>query len=120
MYQMRCTCNKPLAHLNPAYEGLLASGVSIQEALDNIGLTRYCCRVTMMSPVDVFVNPKPDRELIDGMKEATRVAEVEKISTRLAPIDPVKVPVMGNIASMINVGSDMMVPVLSGRKYDAV
>ena len=52
---MRCfSCNKPVAHLWEKYNELIKSGKSPKEALDEIGLTRYCCRALFLGHVDLL------------------------------------------------------------------
>ena len=51
---VRCiTCGKVLANKSEKYQALLEKGVSIQEALNEIGLTRPCCRIRMQNPFKV-------------------------------------------------------------------
>ena len=42
---IRCmSCGKPIAHLWKKYQELLKSGKTPKQALDELGLERYCCR----------------------------------------------------------------------------
>jgi len=55
MIPVRCfTCGKPIAHLWAKYKELVSKGVKPAEALDKIGLTRYCCRAIMISHVELI------------------------------------------------------------------
>jgi len=52
---VRCfTCGKPIAHLYEKYKKLISEGKTIKEALDEIGLERYCCRAIMMGSIDLI------------------------------------------------------------------
>lgn len=52
---LRCyTCGKVLADKFNHYRELVDSGMSIDKALDAIGLSRYCCRVRMLAPIKVL------------------------------------------------------------------
>lgn len=49
---VRCiTCGKILANKWEDYQRMLEQGVSIEKALDELGLNRYCCRIRMMNPI---------------------------------------------------------------------
>jgi len=50
---IRCfSCGKPVGSLWEEYKTLLEDGVEVKEALDKLGLKRFCCRGTVMSHVD--------------------------------------------------------------------
>jgi len=58
---VRCiTCNKVLGHYWQRYQRLLDQGVSIQDALDQLGLNRYCCRMRMMNPAKIVSSQPMD------------------------------------------------------------
>ncbi|GBF08704.1 DNA-directed RNA polymerase subunit N [Aeropyrum pernix] len=49
---VRCfTCGRPLGHLWPRFRELVASGKTPGEALDELGVDRYCCRRTLFTSV---------------------------------------------------------------------
>ncbi len=49
---IRCfSCGKVIGDKWEAYEEMLKSGKSIKEALDELGLERFCCRGAIMSHV---------------------------------------------------------------------
>ena len=51
---IRCLeCGKPIAHLWNSYQTLLGNRVKPEQALTQLGLTRYCCRMWMQSPFKV-------------------------------------------------------------------
>lgn len=53
---VRCySCGKVTGNKWEPYQKLLSEGVSIKDALDQLGLTRMCCRRTLMCHVDLFV-----------------------------------------------------------------
>jgi DNA-directed RNA polymerase subunit N (RpoN/RPB10) len=50
---VRCfSCGKVIGSLYEEYEKLLKEGKSVKEALDILGLERYCCRATLMTHVN--------------------------------------------------------------------
>ncbi len=50
---VRCfSCGKPIGNLWGEYNKLLADNKSVKEALDKIGLKRFCCRSAIMSHVE--------------------------------------------------------------------
>lgn len=50
---VRCfSCGKVIANKYEKYLELLQSGKTIYEALNTLGLTRYCCRQILMTYVD--------------------------------------------------------------------
>jgi DNA-directed RNA polymerase subunit N (RpoN/RPB10) len=52
MIPMRCySCGKPISHLWEPYKELVKQ-MSPQEALDKLGLKRYCCRAIFLGTVD--------------------------------------------------------------------
>ena len=51
---VRCiTCGKVLANKWESYQKMLEEGISIEEALNTLGLRRPCCRIRMMNPIKV-------------------------------------------------------------------
>lgn len=74
-YVVRCkTCNTPLAHLAQTYEDLLASGLTIEQALNNLGLDMPHCRAAMMNPTYVNFNME-NRDVVEGVRTAESVEE---------------------------------------------
>ena len=66
LYLVRCiTCNNSLGHLKWTYETLLSTGQTIEEALNGIGLSNYCCRMCMMNPIICTYNME-NRQAIEG------------------------------------------------------
>ena len=54
---VRCIgCGYPISWKWNQYQELLGSGVSPEEALNQVGLTRYCCRMWMQSPFKIPVH----------------------------------------------------------------
>lgn len=52
---VRCfSCGKPVGSKYKEYEKLLEEGKSKKEALDKLGLKRFCCRSTIMSHVETI------------------------------------------------------------------
>lgn len=60
---IRCfSCGKPIAHLYAKYKDLVAKGKSPKEALDELGIERYCCRAQFLGQTDTL-------ELINKFKK---------------------------------------------------
>lgn len=52
---IRChTCGKPIAHLWEDYKEMVEEGMDKKEALDELGLERYCCRSVFLGHVDLI------------------------------------------------------------------
>eukprot|EP01033_Poteriospumella_lacustris_P014430 gene14430-10310_t len=52
---VRCfTCGKVIGNKYEWYTNLLAHDVSAKEALDELGLKRYCCRRMVLTHVDLI------------------------------------------------------------------
>ena len=52
---VRCfTCGKVIGNKWDKYLELLESDMPVHEALDNLGLKRYCCRRMLISHVDLI------------------------------------------------------------------
>ncbi|MCC6019815.1 MAG: DNA-directed RNA polymerase subunit N [Thermoproteaceae archaeon] len=50
---VRCfTCGRPLGHLYAVFKQRVLAGESPGNVLDSLGLTRYCCRRTLMAHVE--------------------------------------------------------------------
>jgi DNA-directed RNA polymerase subunit N (RpoN/RPB10) len=51
---IRCvTCNKILGNKHSKYTEMIENGISIEQALNNLGLNRYCCRLRVRNPFKV-------------------------------------------------------------------
>ena len=51
---VRCvTCNKILGNKLGSYQKMIEEGTSIEQALNNLGLTRPCCRLRLRNPFKV-------------------------------------------------------------------
>mgnify|MGYP002129022981 CR=1 FL=1 len=54
-FPIRCfTCNKIIGRFEEKYNNLIESGLSNKDALDTIGMTRYCCRRMFLGYVNVI------------------------------------------------------------------
>lgn len=68
-YPIRCkTCNGQIACFSYEYNELLNAKYTIQQALDQLGLMNFCCRISMKDPVVVTFNME-NREVIEGIKK---------------------------------------------------
>src|SRR5688500_12811196 len=80
-YPIRCkTCNEQIACFSYEYGELLNAGYTIQQALDQLGLMNYCCRISMKDPVVVTFNME-NREVIEGTKKIHEVDDFGSPST---------------------------------------
>ena len=60
---IRCfSCGKPIAHLYEKFKELTAAGKSNKDALDELGVKRYCCRAKILGQTDTL-------ELINKFKK---------------------------------------------------
>ncbi len=51
---IRCiSCGKPVGHLWEDYQRMINSGIKPKDALDKLGLERYCCRSLFLTHVDM-------------------------------------------------------------------
>ncbi len=54
MRPIRCiTCGKLLADKYEEFERRRKAGEDPKKILDDLGLTRYCCRITLLTSIDV-------------------------------------------------------------------
>jgi len=52
---VRCiTCGKPIAHLWERYKEEIKKGRKPKDVLDELGLSRYCCRTIFLTHCDVL------------------------------------------------------------------
>ncbi len=52
---VRCyTCNKVVGNKWETYKNMLENGVEAGQALDKLGLKRYCCRRILLTHVDLI------------------------------------------------------------------
>lgn len=52
---VRCfSCGKPVGSKWEEYQKIVADGKTIKEALDAVGLKRFCCRGVIMSHVETI------------------------------------------------------------------
>jgi len=52
---VRCfTCGKPIGHLWEEYSKRVKSGEDAGKVLDELGITRYCCRRMLLTHVDLI------------------------------------------------------------------
>ena len=51
---IRCfSCGKPIGHLWEEFEKKVENGQSKKEAMDELGVVRFCCRAHLMGHVDL-------------------------------------------------------------------
>jgi DNA-directed RNA polymerase subunit N len=52
---IRCfSCSKPIAHLWKEFKERVAKGEERKIVMDDLGLTRYCCRAMFLGQVDLI------------------------------------------------------------------
>ncbi len=52
---IRCfACGKPVAHLYPQFQEMVAKGEDKKKVLDELGMERYCCRALFIGHVDLM------------------------------------------------------------------
>ena len=72
---IRCiTCGKVLADKWSRYEAMIEAGESIENALNNLGLNRICCRLRMR-------NPFKYAEKVDSLDDNLYTAKSKSVST---------------------------------------
>ncbi len=105
-YVVRCkTCNTPLAHLAQTYEDLVANGLTIEEALNNLGLDMPHCRAAMMNPTYVNFNME-NRDVVEGIRTVESVEEdfLQRDPTKESTSNPIFVsclpPTVGNLPTL--------------------
>ena len=111
---IRCLeCGKPIAHLWNRYQDLLASGVKPELALTQLGLSRYCCRMWMMSPFKVPIHSERqvDPRDPDLEQQATTLTVMPPRQTVLAPLQTMANPVPVSV----NVPAFPPLPALPGN-----
>ena len=122
LFHVRCqTCSKVLGNKQFAYEKLIEGDpdaeppippVSPKEALDRLGLTRYCCRMRALNAprfVHVFVATeeegltRPPGSISEGIRE--QQAEISKLRQQIGEMtiaQPIQLPAGGALLAMQN------------------
>ncbi|MBD3263314.1 DNA-directed RNA polymerase subunit N [Candidatus Woesearchaeota archaeon] len=55
MIPIRCfSCGKPVGHLWKDFQELVKAGTPKKEALDKLGLERYCCRALFLGHIELI------------------------------------------------------------------
>lgn len=76
-FPVRCfTCNKVIGRFEEKYNQLIESGSSQKDALDAIGMTRYCCRRMFLAHVNIIDqlllfpknNPSPSEQKVENTR----------------------------------------------------
>lgn len=71
---IRCfTCGKVIGDKWETYTNYLNTGKTAKDALDTLGLTRYCCRRMLLGHVNTFD---------DVIKYSDRIRELEKMTNK--------------------------------------
>src|SRR5690606_8519266 len=65
-YPTRCkSCNEPIASKKYEFEQLVYSGVSPEDALNQIGIFNDCSRIAMLNPVKIYFNEE-HKQVVEG------------------------------------------------------
>ena len=52
---IRCfSCGKPIGHLWEDFQEMVRTGKSPKEAMDELGIERYCCRSAFLGQTDLI------------------------------------------------------------------
>lgn len=92
---IRCyECGTVIGNKWVSYQRLLSQGVPVGEALNKLGLSRYCCRFHMMNPIKVPT--KSDRQIDPRDVGYEKKFETLSVATGpqqvLAPLEALQVP----------------------------
>jgi DNA-directed RNA polymerase subunit N (RpoN/RPB10) len=77
-FPVRCfTCNKVIGRFEQKYNDLIDSGSSPKDALDTIGMARYCCRRMFLGHVNIIDQlllvpkdiPNPSEKKVENPRE---------------------------------------------------
>jgi DNA-directed RNA polymerase subunit N (RpoN/RPB10) len=84
-YPIRCkTCNAQISRYSDAFEQLVTGFAGqpnpVEQALNELGITNYCCRIALMTPTIVQFDME-NRELIEGFINVD-IAEPDARPTR--------------------------------------
>jgi len=101
---VRCvTCNKMLANKWQTYQNMLSRGVSIEDALNKLGLTRYCCKIRMTNPFKVV-----ERAVQNDQSGSIKSFE-DNFDSLSISLDS-EAPSTGALSAMTNVTSMTIIP----------
>src|SRR5207248_763702 len=82
---IRCyECGNVIGNKWVPYQKLLSQGVSIEKALNKLGLERYCCRLHMMNPIKVPM--KSDRQVDPRDLSYNKKLETLSVATGPQPV----------------------------------
>ncbi len=115
---IRCLeCGKPISHNWDKYQRLLSGGLSPEQALNEVGLTRYCCRMWMQSPFKV---PMRSERQIDPRD--TGLEQQATTLTIAAPPQPTLAPLqaMANPQTVPQTGTGAIPGIVPTTAYTVV
>ena len=88
MYTIRCkTCNGQIGCFAPEYEQMIESDTTREDALDNLGLTDYCCRQAMMNPSYIRLAVE-NRNVVEGIVDASKPTKMQGRESLVSPQFP--------------------------------
>lgn len=110
---VRCyTCGKVIGHKWNTYQKLLSSGVSIEDALNRVGLVRYCCKLRLRNPFRTIINmdrQQPQVELSKDLVTTNRGLNTNPV----APLDAMKNPSKTTVVPSLSSTGELPVPKIS-------
>ena len=98
LIHVRCTtCGKVIGNKWDKFERLITEGVSAEQAMNKLGLTRYCCRMRMMNPFKVAI--RSERQIgVSGLESPTENLNVAQAKHQVP--DPLEL-MSGNSTSPV-------------------
>lgn len=76
-YPIRCeTCNEQIAAFAADFEAMVEAGSTVEEALNELGITLECSRIALMNPTHVAFNME-NREVIEGFKSVDAATDID-------------------------------------------
>lgn len=66
LFPINCyNCDKLLGHLQLPYESLIAQGYTPNDAMNELKIKNYCCRMRVMSPAVIPYSPLPNNTKVN-------------------------------------------------------
>ena len=116
LFPVRCyTCNKVLGRYQSRWEDLIMEGYLPSEIFDILEIERYCCRMNMLSPAKILLEPEeaPIGSIAISRKEPSLKEEISHIQgavNDMAITDSPSLPSGGVLNSMASSGKSEVEP----------
>lgn len=88
------TCGRVIGNKWDRYMELLSEGVEIGEALNQLGLFSYCCRMRMMGPAKIPTRMVPQTDPVYESRPETLTIATGDRAPVLAPLEAMQQPSM--------------------------